>query len=155
MYLNAAVDDFETFTGKALFTTTYTLYLEDFPTGMEIVLPRSPATAVASVKYYDDTGTLQTYAASNYNVTINDPDRPAIWVADTADWPSVQADNPEAVEIAFTAGYGALITDVPPMILNGIILYAGHLYDHRTASAAEELEPVRERIFGRLKARFY
>jgi hypothetical protein len=72
--------------------------------GREIILPRSPLVSVASVKYYDEDGTLQTLSTDDYFVdTRTQPGR--IVLNEDADWPDTQV-RPNAVVIAFTAGFG-------------------------------------------------
>lgn len=155
VYMNAAINDAEEYTGRAVFDTVYKYTLMDFPSGAEIVLPRSPVSAVASIKYYDEDGVLQTFGTGNYSVNINDQMRGSIYLDEDADWPAVQEDNPEAVEIAFTAGYGSAYTDIPQAFAFGILLYAGHVYDFRDGDATDKLQKIRERIFHPFKANFY
>ncbi|MTH96648.1 head-tail connector protein [Roseibium sp. RKSG952] len=47
-------------------------------------------------------------------------------------WPSV-CDQPDAVTVTFTAGYGALGSDVPDAIRHAILLLVGHFYENREA----------------------
>lgn len=155
MYLDMAVDEAEIYTGRALWNKVYKYTICDFPSAHEIVLPRSPVSAVASVKYYDADGTLQTLSTDDYSVNINDQNRATLYLDEDADWPDTDEDNPEAVEIAFTAGYGTAMTDIPASMLGGIIVYAGHLFDNRHAGAIEELQPVRDRIFRAHRATWY
>jgi uncharacterized phiE125 gp8 family phage protein len=155
LYLDAAINDAETFTGVALFDTTYKLTLSDFPSSTEIVLPRSPAKSVTSVKYYDTDGNLQTLATAAYTVNVNDEQRGTITLNDDYDWPDVDEDDPEAVEIVFVAGHGTAYTTAPQLFIAGILLYAGHLYDNRDGGSTEDLTPVQDRFFHRFRANFY
>ena len=61
--IGAARDHLEQATGRTFVQTTYQLTLDAFPCD-EIALPRSPVLSVASVKYYDRDGVLQTLATS-------------------------------------------------------------------------------------------
>lgn len=154
-YIDIAIDDAENWTGRTLFTKTLTYYLSDFPSSGEIELPTSPVASVQTVKYYDTDGNLQTFSSASYRVNTKDGSRPTITLNDTADWPDVDDDNDEAVEIAFTAGYGDDINDAPAALVGGLILYAGHIYDNRNAQSAEDLDKVRMGFFNRFKARWY
>lgn len=161
LYLEGAVNDAETYTSRALWNTTF-LYTRDcFPSSRTIILPRSPAVSVTSVKYYDEDGTLQTFASSNYYVANNDQLEARIVLKEDSSWPDLESGRPEAVEITFIAGYGTLMEDIPGMLLNGIILYAGHIYDNRNvdwkgvgASAKHFSDILRERLFSRYKTRW-
>jgi len=154
LYLEGAVSDFENFTFRALWNTTYKWTFPDFGSLIELHLPRTPVVSVASVKYYDTDGALQTFASSNYTVSVNDQMQGVIRLNDSASWPDVDDDKLEGVEIAFVAGYGDDMDDVPGLVLNSLLVYAGHLYDNRTAEAMEDLQVVRDRCFKRFKARF-
>lgn len=154
-YLDAAINDAETYTGVAVLNKVYKYTLPDFPPSVEIVLPRSPVSAVASVKYYDTDGVLQTLSTDYYSVNLNDQMRATVTLNGDYDWPDVDEDNREGVEIAFTAGHGTDYTLAPPMLTVGIFLYAGHIYDNRDGGSQDDLKPVQDRFFHRFKANFY
>lgn len=118
---------------RAFCTTSYTWTLDAFPDG-DLVVPRSPLVAVASIAYIDEAGDSQTLSASTYVVqTDTIPGR--IRLAYNQDWPSTR-EQPRAVTVTFTAGEGANPTDVDEMHRNAIAMGAAELYQQPEATAA-------------------
>lgn len=114
--------------GRALLTQTWTAYLDGFPCG-EIRLPRPRALAITSVKYIDTNGAQQTLASSVYQLDArSEPSRFGLAYAQS--WPSTR-DQMNAVEIAYTCGYGAQPEHVPAAIRHAIMMIVAHLYEHR------------------------
>ncbi|MFA5376959.1 MAG: hypothetical protein WC455_14510 [Dehalococcoidia bacterium] len=123
----------ETFTSRALITQTWTAYLNDFPDGDFIELPRPNLLTVASVKYRNctwTTGDWTTWAATNY---IEDTTRwkGRVQLAYGISWPSITPYPVDAVAVEFTAGYGPAAANVPQAIRQAITLYAATLYENR------------------------
>jgi uncharacterized phiE125 gp8 family phage protein len=159
--INVAINDIEKHTGRALWNTVYayklpafpdkgTLNLSDFPRNV-IELPRAPLVSVASVTYTDaDGGEGNTYSSDNYFLD-KDTNHPRIILKDTADWPETEDYNPEAVTIAFTAGYGTSFDDVPKLMIAGILFYVSELFEYRTGKGVDNLEKVRTQFFDRFR----
>ncbi len=141
----------EQYTERAFMTQTWEKRLDSFPS--EIELARGPVQSIASIKYIDTAGVLQTLDSANY--TLDDYEQngivyPAYWVT----WPSTR-DEPNAVRVQFVAGYGAASTTVPQPIINAIVLMVGqalrgqsglenNLYPASVPNAAKEmLNPYR------------
>lgn len=101
----------------------------DGKTGYEILLPRSPVQTVSAITYYDVSGTLQTLDPSQYIVdNISEPAR--VVPASGATWPGTQ-NRVNAVQVVYTAGYGASSANVPAGILHWILLMTGTFYENR------------------------
>jgi hypothetical protein len=99
--------------------------------GGGILLRRCPVVSVDTFQYIDTTGVLQTLANDNTKFLvdlISEPGRiyPAYGVA----WPISRWQN-NALQITFTAGYGAAATAVPARAKAAIKLLASHWYWHR------------------------
>lgn len=114
-----------------LMPATLELHLHRFPcSGEAIRLRRPPIVAVTSIEYVDSDGQTQTVEAADYRL-----DRralpPRIYPVDT--WPTAD-DRPEAVTITYTAGY-ASVTAIPPTLRAAMLLYVGHRYENREATA--------------------
>lgn len=110
-------------TGRQLPAATYDLTLDAFP--KMIYLPRSPVTAVTSVKYQDTDNAEQTFSASKYVTDLVDPYRVSRIVLATGEsWPAIY-DTINAVVIRFTCGYAT----VPDTLLATVKQYAKELYD--------------------------
>lgn len=105
--------------GRAFVTQTRELRLDQFPCGA-VRLPRAPLQSIASVKYVDDAGALQTWDAANYQVdTFREPGLvfPAYGLA----WPTTRAE-PGAVRIQYVAGYGDDSTFVPEPVRQALLV---------------------------------
>jgi uncharacterized phiE125 gp8 family phage protein len=123
---------------RAFITRTFTAYLDCWPYMTRFELPFPPLIAVTSIKYYDDAGSsAATFASSNYQVDAHsEPGRIAL--KSSATWPSVSLRELNGVEIIYTAGYGALATDVPDRYKEAMLLLIGHLYEHRESVVVEQ-----------------
>jgi uncharacterized phiE125 gp8 family phage protein len=116
----------ESYTGRALLTSTYKLYLNQFPS--TIVVPRSPLVTLTSVKYNDNDGAEQTLDASKY--TLHKLERPFIVPAYGENWPATRS-GMQAVTVEFTAGYGAAASDIPEGFRHALLFHVAHLYENR------------------------
>jgi uncharacterized phiE125 gp8 family phage protein len=144
--IEAARTHVENFTRRALITQEFEHSLDAFPNssrwngykyretrggfvcGREIALPNPPLQTVESIQYYDTNGTLQTFASSNYRVdAIAQPGR--IVLDDNSDWPDVD-ERPNAVTIAYTAGYGTP-SEVPSTLRVAMRFLISHWFQNR------------------------
>lgn len=124
-FIAAATTFVEQYTGRALVTQTWELYLDAFSDA--ILIPRGPLQSVVSVKYYDESEVLQTLDATNYQVDdVNDPS----WIVRASDvtYPTV-AEGVNNVIVRFTAGYAS----VPEPIRAAILLLVAQWYDERSS----------------------
>ena len=109
---------------RTLVNTTYTQYYDSFPKTIELYRP--PVSVVTSIKYYDVAGDLQTVDAGDYVTDLNSlPPR----INPTESWLDTEI-RTGAVEILFTAGYGADSTSVPDAIRQAILMLASDVYEH-------------------------
>ena len=112
--------------GRALTTTTYTLYLQRWP-GRIIELPYPPLIAVDSIKYYADSdSTLTTF--SSYTVA-KEGEPGLIALNEDASWPDLMDRGVNPIEIQFQAGYGADTDDVPPAIQAAVTMTAAMWFE--------------------------
>lgn len=142
-YVGAAIDWYEDAADRSLVTATWEARWDCFPgqtqdprsasswwgraDRLSIHLPKSPAVAVASVKYLDANEVEQTLSSSAYVVDATSSP-PTITPARGYSWPSVAA-LPGAVRVRFTAGYGDGPEDVPQKIQQLVRLLVAHWYD--------------------------
>jgi len=113
--------------GRALVTTTYTLYLQKWP-GREIQLPYPPLVAVDSIKYYGDaTETLDTFSSGSYTVSSGG-DPGIVWLNENKDWPDLM-NRPNPIEVQFQAGYGSDADDVPAAIQAAVTMTAAYFFE--------------------------
>lgn len=112
-------------------TATWKMYLDYLPA--EIVFSdHLPIKTITHVKYTNTSGVLTTLTATtDYQTDLVADQRPArIWPAYGTTWPSVLGDTLNAVEIQFTAGYGAA-SAVPQAIKNGMLLLVANWFENR------------------------
>jgi uncharacterized phiE125 gp8 family phage protein len=126
--------------GIALISTVFDWFMDEWPEG-SLMVPRPPLSSVTHVKYYDAAGALQTLATSVYQVdTGSKPGRIAL--AEGQTWPTLQSQKLSAVQVRFTAGWGAAATTVPRPIIQAMLLLIGHFYEHRGIASAMEVKMV-------------
>lgn len=129
-YIGAATQYAESATRRSIITRSYDYFADAFPTCGWFELPRPVLTSVTSVKYYDESDTQQTLAASKYYVDIKrEPGR--IQLKATEQWP-VTIVRPNAVEVRYVAGY-ADKDAVPSDIKTAMFLMIGHWFENREA----------------------
>lgn len=96
----------------------------------DLRLPRWPLSSVDSVTVYDEDGTSTAVTiASTFDVdTYQTPGRTTLQRGAT--WPvALRANN--AIEIVYTAGYGADASSVPAPLKRAVKQLAAYLYSHR------------------------
>ena len=135
--INVATQVVEEFTRRRLMTQTYNLFYDEFPPYIDLQV--GDVASVTHIKYYDADNTLQTLAASNYDVdTKVRPGR--IYESENGDFPNTY-ERPNAVEVEFIVGGTA--SDVPAPIIQGIYIIVGRYYENRqdvvTGTIASEL----------------
>jgi hypothetical protein len=113
------------------------------PNGSGIIdLPKRPLVSVASVKYYDSTGTLTTYPTQNYFVSTGLGSRVQPLVGQV--WPVVRP-QVDGVVIRFTAGY-ATASQIPANIKAACKLMLGTWYEIREEVSDSAIYPVPQTV---------
>jgi uncharacterized phiE125 gp8 family phage protein len=124
-----AVED--TYTYRSLVTRTYDYYLQGWPSGLVIKLPKPPLVSVTSVTYTDTDGTAHTLSADDYHVdTASEPGR--IVLAYDASWPTETLQTSNPIVIRYVAGYGDA-ADVPEWAKWAIKVMTADRYENREA----------------------
>lgn len=146
--ITAARMQCERYTGRALITQGWSLYLDHWPgqgatgwwdgirDGADIgrpanclVIPKAPLISVTQILIYDEDDQSQAWAASNYYVdTASAPGRVVLRNGGSTPAPSRAANG---IEVQFTAGYGAAASSVPRSLIEGINRLAAHMYENR------------------------
>ena len=126
-YVAAAQDEVESYTNRVLISSTFVMYLKEFPK-YGIVLPFSPVVSITHIKYYDGSNILQTWATSNYHYNIYE--EPCV-IRYTDSAPDVYEDRSDTVQITFVAGY-ANAAAVPAPLIQATKLLLADLYENRT-----------------------
>ena len=132
----------EQWLNRALLAQTWRAQWDGAPEGDVLELPKAPLQSVVHVKTYDDADAATVFAASNYFVdTARQPGRVVLRLS--AAWP-VTSRTAGGFEVQFVAGYGALASDVPAAIRQGILVHVASLYTMRGdfVSAEGTLQPA-------------
>jgi len=130
----------EQFTRRALITQTWELWLDAWPKGSGLSLPRPPLQTVDSIKYYNTAGVEAEFAAANYQVDIaSEPGRVSLGYGKS--WPTTTLRPINGVCIEYDAGYGDAAASVPEAIRQAMLLIVGHLYEHREDAIDARVAP--------------
>jgi len=146
-YIGTAREFVENQTHRAMFTQTWTLWLDGFPidsaalgwwdgvrqgalvqgVSSHIEIPRPPLVSVTHLKTYDTDDVATTFDSAGYFVDIaSEPGRLAL--ASGYTWPSsLRLTN--AVEVEFVAGQA--VTNIPRTLRHAVMLLTSHLYENR------------------------
>lgn len=128
-FLKAAREACETYQGRAFITQTWDLFLDCWPEGDQIRLPRPPLQSVTSIVYTDADGDETTFSSASYIVdTASKPGR--IVLKSTAVWPSVTLQAVKGIRVRYIAGYGAA-SAVPFKAKLAIKQTVAHYYANR------------------------
>lgn len=120
--LATAVEQWESDTDSVLMSRTLRVYFEAFGDD-EIYLPSRPIISIASVKYYDDSDTLQTLATSVYDL---DKSARAVRLKWNQVWPSTST-RWDAAQVNYVAGYSSA-NDVPSIAKRAVLLLVGYYF---------------------------
>lgn len=112
---------------RKLITQTWRLLRDSFCAPI-VLVDVAPAQSIASVKYIDTAGALQTLATSVYQLVKEAP--PRLVLAYDQVWPELRGDI-EGVRIEVVSGYGAAGSDVPQDIVAAMLLLIGHWFENR------------------------
>lgn len=127
--IEAATLHVESVQNRSLLSTTWDLYLDAWPQGRDILLPRAPLQSVVSVVHIDDEGTETTMPSSGYFVDLySSPGR--IVLSDAGQWPTRDLRPAAGIRIRFVAGYGDSPEAVPADKRHLVKLLAAHWFDN-------------------------
>lgn len=127
--IQAAREQAEHETGRALITQTWEAVYDEFPCD-ELFLGMPQVQSVSSVTYIDAEGDEQTLSSSAYSLD-NETDKAFILPAIDTEWPDT-LDTTNAVRVQFVCGYGSA-GDVPAGIKTWMLMQIGALYCNREA----------------------
>ena len=124
--------------GRQLVTGNWVLSLDRWP--REIRIPKNPVQSIETVEYTNGAGSQVELSGSLYQVDIlSQPAR--IRPVYGGSWPEVRPGY-NAIQVAFTAGYGDAATDVPETLRHAILLLAAHWHEVREPVADKVMSPV-------------
>lgn len=149
LFIGAATDQAELYTGRCFIHRTYRLTLDAFPASSgrdvwwdgvrqgaigeltrvgPILLGKLPLASVTGILTYDAAGIATAVDPATYSISTYDGE---ISLRSGAAWP-VNLRRERAIEITFVAGYGATPADVPPAIRTAILNQVAQSYEART-----------------------
>lgn len=151
-------------TGRLLITQTWRLTMDQWPgdrcdewwdgvreapitqlSAARVELAKSPIAGITSVVTKDEDDTSSTWAASNYYLAKQPNGYGRLTRKSSAVWPLVTLRSAGAIEITFTAGYGAAASAVPYALRHAVKMLALHWYEKREPAsecAAADLMPM-------------
>lgn len=114
---------------RAYTTQTIELWLDNWPTGSKIELPRPPLQSVTKIEYYGTDDTKYTLATSVYGVDENSTPG-AIHLKYLQTWPTTQLRGYSSICVTYVAGWTSA-ANVPQPIKQALLLLIGHWYENR------------------------
>jgi uncharacterized phiE125 gp8 family phage protein len=139
IYISAATNFAEQYTGRDLINKSYIAYLDFFPNfnvtyvnndiGAFIQIQKSLLQSITSIQYYSD-NVLTTFNPSNYYKSFSN-DYSNIYIVNGASWPSDADVRKQSVQITFVAGYGASASNVPNDFREAILQHIAQMYANR------------------------
>ena len=130
-YILTARMNCEHFSNHKFINQTWDLWLDAFPGGTVLELPRSlsPLSSVTHVKYFDPADQEQTFAAADYMVDpYSEPGR--IILKSGSSWPADELRIANGVGVQVVVGYGD-DADVPANFKQAMLMLIGHYYEDR------------------------
>ena len=128
-YVQGAITEFERITERAMFVSTWYLYLDTWPRSCHLDLGRGKCAGVVGVEYLpagSAADAWETMPSTLYLVdVVRQPGR--IVLADGATWPSEALVPINGVRVEFHAGW--TWAELPGDIRNGVLLKAQELFD--------------------------
>jgi uncharacterized phiE125 gp8 family phage protein len=120
----------EAHTKRQFINATWKLYLDRFPTQIELRV--CPVSSITSIKYNDLNGTQQTLSSTLYRTDlVSEPAR--IVPAYNETWPSTRGQINDVI-VEFVAGYGATPTSVPQNIKFAMLMLIANWFEHPEAT---------------------
>lgn len=144
-FIVVARDYCEKYQNRAYIDQIWELFLDDWPEGRIIDIPRPPLQSLSSLIYYGTGGTANTMTANSYIVsgsttTSLAPGRVSLAYGEV--WPGETLYPIDGIKIKFKAGYGSAASSVPKRIKEAIKLLVGHMYEHREETDIKELPTI-------------
>lgn len=141
-YIKAAHNFAEKINGRCLVQTTFDYWLDRFPAGDFIELPKPPLQSVTSVSYTDWESSTSTLTANTDYVVDSDSEPGRIVLAYDKTWPTDELHPKNPIKIRYVGGYTAGSSpvdyreNIPEEIRIAILMLVGHWFNNREATIA-------------------
>lgn len=132
LLLRSSVQTIEQTYRLALLEQTVVQYHSQFPAGKDtpMLLRIAPLLSVTSIVYIDAAGATQTWSSSEYTFGhFNDISFVVPKYGYT--YPTAITNNANAILITYEAGFGTKSENIPPQIIEAILLNVAWLYEYR------------------------
>ena len=117
---------------KVLFNLTREMVLDSFPDKDFIDLYTAPLVSVEAFTTFNEADV----ADSTFTGYTVDTPGARLLLKDSAYWPSNLRGN-SAVRIAYTVGHGSNMAQMPPELVQAVMLLVGHWYQNRAAGGCD------------------
>lgn len=121
---------------RAVVSQTWKYYLGRF-CGDRVYIPLPPLISIDTAKYYDLDNVQQALSSSLYTLIKPAGAAAYLHLKPTQLWPSTY-DRPDAIEIAFTAGYAI----VPPAVKQAALILLSEMYAARGDDTGGSVQPI-------------
>lgn len=139
-FITAAREYCEQRQNRVYITQTWELAMDEWPDVIQVPLPTLQT--VDKIEYYGSDGViLPVLDPLTYQVDARGY-KARVAPVYGQHWPTILLRSLAGVVVTFTAGYGALASDVPERIRTAIKMLAGHMYEHREATDIKEVREV-------------
>ena len=118
---------------RQLITATWRRSFDWFPS-WTIRLPKPPLISITTFAYTDSNGTAQTLTDGT-DYQLDTDSEPGLLTPEPGTvWPSTEADRLNALQITYTAGFGADHTSVPASLKQAMLMLIDHWFVNRSAT---------------------
>jgi len=115
---------------RALITQTWEVYLDEWPGGDFIELPKGSLQSVTSIKYTDSDDDESIFSSDDYSVDTGSMLGRVVLMSGES-WPTVTLATNNPIVIQFVCGYGAAGSDVPGPINQAIKFMVADYFENR------------------------
>lgn len=128
--ITAVRQDVESYTSRALITQTWKYYLNEWPDGDYIDIPKPPLQSITSITALTEDDVPITVDLIYYLVdTVSAPGKLILAVDES--WPTETLYPMNPIQIQFVCGYGVLAENIPVRIRQAMLLQIADLYENR------------------------
>lgn len=141
--VSAATQSAENYLNMKIMEQTWQLFLDCFPSYIDLMTSNPRALVVNSIKYLDTKNISQTLDSSNY--VVDDKIKPSrVYKSVDGSFPDTY-ESPNAVTVEFTLGYSSA-NDVPNAIKQAILLLVGSMYENRMSVSDRSYKEVPQTV---------
>jgi uncharacterized phiE125 gp8 family phage protein len=135
LYVNNAVAYVERIGRRSLFNQAWTITLDTLPSGNYVQLVQGPVQSITTFTTYDDANNADTTFADYFEDTAGD----RLCLNYEATWPT-DLRHRASVTIEYATGYGDAVADLPPTMVQAVLLLVGHWHANRDLTCAVSKE---------------